>query len=320
MLDADCDYVVVGSGAGGGTVAARLAEAGYHVVLLEAGGDPRQLIGGDPLEPDGNRLPDDYDVPAFHPLASENEAIGWHFFVRHYADDQQQRDDPAYRETWNGHNVDGVLYPRASCLGGCTAHNAMIFVAPDDADWNAIATLTQDRSWRAGNMAKYLARLENCHYRPAWRCLAQLNIDPTGHGWDGWLHTERAVPREALADRNLLEAMAEAAKIAFGEIAQDCNGHAIRLDSFGDPNDWRVAKAAAEGLFYTPLTTRGHHRNGARERVLDVLERLPQRLDLRLNSLATRVLFDARHQAIGVEYMRGARLYRARRCAGKRRG
>ena len=35
------DYVIVGSGAGGGTLAARLAEAGMRVFLLEAGGDPR---------------------------------------------------------------------------------------------------------------------------------------------------------------------------------------------------------------------------------------------------------------------------------------
>ena len=33
----DADYIVVGSGAGGGTVAARLAESGFRVLLLEAG-------------------------------------------------------------------------------------------------------------------------------------------------------------------------------------------------------------------------------------------------------------------------------------------
>jgi choline dehydrogenase len=58
-----------------------------------------------------------YDVPAFHALASEDEHCAWNFFVRHYADDARQRRDPKFRSAQNG-----VLYPRCSTLGGCTAH------------------------------------------------------------------------------------------------------------------------------------------------------------------------------------------------------
>jgi choline dehydrogenase-like flavoprotein len=50
------EYIVVGSGAGGGTVAARLAEAGRRVLLLEAGGDPWRMAGTGPLDPGENRL------------------------------------------------------------------------------------------------------------------------------------------------------------------------------------------------------------------------------------------------------------------------
>ncbi len=139
--DGDCDYVVIGSGAGGGTLAARLAEAGMRVVLLEAGGDP--------LREPAPGLPEDYEVPAFHPLASEHPAMRWDFFVRHYDDDARQRRDPKWRPQ-------GILYPRAGTLGGCTAHNAMILVAPHDSDWDGIAALTNDPSWRAGNMRQLL--------------------------------------------------------------------------------------------------------------------------------------------------------------------
>src|SRR5215471_12287483 len=161
---ADCEFIVVGSGAGGGTVAARLAEEGRTVILLEAGGDPCKLTGDDPIRPGVNSMPADYEVPVFHASASENSAMKWDFFVRHYADVHEEKSNPAYRPEHGG-----VLYPRAGTLGGCTAHNAMIFVYPHNADWNYIADLTGDQSWRPEKMRSYFQKLENCGHRPLQR-------------------------------------------------------------------------------------------------------------------------------------------------------
>jgi choline dehydrogenase-like flavoprotein len=310
---ADCEYVVVGSGAGGGTLAARLAEAGRSVVLLEAGGDPRRLAGGDPTDPDGNRLPDTYDVPAFHAFASENDALAWNFFVRHYESDAWQRQDPKYVEVWDGRKVDGVLYPRAAALGGCTAHNALIFVYPHDADWDDIAALTDDRSWSAGNMRRYLQRLENCRHRPVYRWLARLGIDPTRHGWAGWLQTERADVRPVLHDWALAKVMKKSARQAIRDVAPPITRLWWLLEGKADPNDWRLVRDNAVGVGYVPLTTRDHARTGSRERVLDVARRHPDRLRIELDALATRVLLEGENRAVGVEYLSGERLYRAHR-------
>ena len=83
------------------------------------------------------------------------------------------------------------------------------------------------------------------------------------------------------------------------------------VEGAGDPNDWRLVKNNAVGIRYPPLATNNHERTGTREFLIATAKRYPNNLKIELDALVTRVLFDDTQKAIGVEYVKGARLYRA---------
>src|SRR5215472_9533628 len=237
----------------------------------------------------------------------------WDYFVRHYADDARQQRDLKYVHDYNGKPVNGVWYPRAGCLGGCTAHNAMIIVYPHNEDWDNLKALTGDPSWGADNMRNYFQKLENCQHRPKQRILAETTgLNPSRHGFDGWLHTEITIPKAALKDFELGLTLTELlAREVDGLPSLPKRAEWLLLSDGGDPNDWRLVSENAYGLRYPPLSTRNHSRIGARERLVETQEKQPGNLSIELDALVTRILFDASNRAIGVEYLKGARLYQA---------
>lgn len=277
----DFDYIVIGSGAGGGPVAARLAEAGYTVGLIEAGQAPEQ---------------DWYNVPVLHAFASEHPDISWEFFVKHYADESRSKRDKKYLA-----DKGGVFYPRAGTLGGCTQHHAMITVYPHNSDWQNIADLTGDTSWAPDRMRAYFEKLERCTYV---RDPGEGKPNPTRHGYKGWLTTAGLDLTLGLGDPAVVQTVLKAIKAAWLE------GFSGALpDLPRDPNDWRTPQF--EGIAFAPLATLEGRRAGTRELINRTRAKFPQRLVLKQSNLAAKILFDADKRAIGVECWEGQHLYRA---------
>ncbi|KAJ0383192.1 hypothetical protein COL922a_010996 [Colletotrichum nupharicola] len=309
------DYVVVGSGPGGAPLAARLALAGFSVLLMDAGEDRGEDAA--------------VQVPALHVLASQHEPIQWDFFVNHYEDPVQAQKDTKFSwrktdgEIYVGTNPPagseplGILYPRVGSLGGCAQHNALVTILPQDSDWNNIATITGDNTWEADKMREYYKKLEKCHYLPG-------GLDSSVHGYDGWLETQTTPAILIVEDPKVLSLVLAAAttmgKNILGKIITTVTGLLEIL--VVDVNNDAPSRDKNDDIYQIPLAMKdpSFTRSSPRDFIYDVYTAKnadgskKYKLDLALNTLVTKINFDesgAKPRATGVEYLYGKSLYRA---------
>ena len=94
----------------------------------------------------------------------------------------------------------------------------MILMYPHNADWDGIAELTGDESWRADRMRSHFERMEDCHHRDVERLAAELGYNPSRHGFGGWLSTEKSIPSFCQVTLDLVETIVESATAAIAEI------------------------------------------------------------------------------------------------------
>ncbi|KAK8093775.1 hypothetical protein PG997_000460 [Apiospora hydei] len=283
------EYVVVGSGAGGGPLAARLAIAGHKTLLIEAGDDQGKN--------------QNYTVPAFNAKSSEDEHMAWNFFVRHYEDDAKQaRDFKTVYDLPDGGEYIGLDPLRApSSRDLCTP-----VLAP-----SYIAEMTGDKSWSADNMRTYFERMEDKKY------LSLLPLSNDGHGYKGW-HTISWAPLSIpLGDAGIMSMLLGGA-FAIGNLTKSVFDMTTLLA--GDANANTESRDQDPGYYQIPISTRDNTRVGSREFVLDTRDAVNSDgskkypLDVRMNCHVTKVTFDESvnpPRATGVEFLDGAHLYSA---------
>ncbi|PVH95555.1 GMC oxidoreductase [Periconia macrospinosa] len=292
------EYIVVGSGPGGGPLAANLARAGHSVLLLEAGDDQ-------------GANPNISQILNFN-KAGNDPKTRWDFFVKHSDEPERERkfEHYVYRQRDGSFYVGttppdsaaelGIYYPRAGTLGGCAMHNAGVSANAADRDWDYIAEITGDASWKAEEMRKHLVSLENAAYAPndrthghaGYLTLTQARVS-MGNGSDGAAMVR--VAAETVGQGNVAPEVLVKRDMNANDAARD-----MRTGVFG-----QIRHADAEG--------RRVGTNTFIRATLDDPRRFP--LTVSLNSLVTKVLFEqtngAAPKAIGVEYMEGQSLYRA---------
>ena len=219
----------------------------------------------------------------------------------------------------------------------------MIIVAPNDRDWDEIADLTGDDSWRAEHMRGYFTRLERNLYFKVYRRFFQKIIgfvyfwalqiiswinpravwNPGYHGYKGWQPTSfidpQLVAKISEGDatfRNVLVGAVESVLGKKGILAALRRVLKLQLVLSLDPNDPNNRRNKPEELAFIPVGTNGVSRVGVRELLLETQKAHPDNLVILTGVHATKILFSQEKDgdppiARGVEVVEGQHLYQA---------
>ncbi|KAJ7745961.1 alcohol oxidase [Mycena olivaceomarginata] len=149
-------FVIVGGGAAGNVVANRLTEnPKFSVLVLEAGVSNEGVI--------------DSIVPFFvNNLLTGPNAYEWNYTTTPQI----------------GLNNRTIPYPRAHILGGCTAHNGMVYTRGSAEDYDRYAAVTGDPGWSWDSLLPYFFKNEKWT-QPTDHHDTRGQFNPSVHSTDG---------------------------------------------------------------------------------------------------------------------------------------
>ena len=203
----------------------------------------------------------DYQVPAFHALATEDPEMRWDYFVQHY-DDAAQAGQQVLRDRGR-RALSSRGYPRRLHRAQRDDHRlpARQRLGPHRGDHRR-------RDWRADNMRQYFEASERCQY---------VADGAAGHGFNGWLSTRTSTSATLVIGDGKLEGTrpgfrSECRRGFLGTLGELLD---ILQAYLNDPSP---RARSDRGQSQHPARDRWAKRNGPREYILQtVAQRAPAR-------------------------------------------